>query len=462
MSLLGANAHQLGTAVPAAGKPLIATGHQAWLWHPGILAKDLAMAGAAARLNAGAFHLVVDQDVHDALKLELPVVRDGLLAIETIHLAPADPTIPTGCHSPADPAVVVQRLDQAKHELGDALAADMRPIADAWKGLGACYSLAQQITVVLGRLRAVVPHSKAIPILLATQLPQLPAYQAVVQQMLAEARRCVSFYNQAARDHPDAGVAPLRVERDRVELPLWALQWGRPRACVFADLAGSPPLFVLEDGQPIQPVDRLDPDSANPGGDQYVLAPRALLMTAVMRSVCCEGFIHGRGGGRYDQVTESWWRAWLGRPLAPIWVVSADLTMGFDVPVADAAEWRRAQWWLHHLPHNIDRAVPHDTLDPAQVAEKRRLIDHMDDDRDTARRAAGFNRLHQINRGLARAHPGAFQAAQQRYDRARLGVANQRVAGKRDWCFGLYPLGKLQALAEALGVGVPCGGGLKP
>ena len=78
--------HELASRgiVSAAGSPLIATGHQPWLWHPGILAKDLA-AAEAARLTRGSwFHLVVDQDALDPYKLEVPLNRDGVLVVESL------------------------------------------------------------------------------------------------------------------------------------------------------------------------------------------------------------------------------------------------------------------------------------------------------------------------------------------------------------------------------------------
>ena len=452
---INANARRLGTGVLVGGHgAMIATGHQAWLWHPGILAKDLAMTVAAKRLGAAMFHVVVDQDTHGALQLDLPVVRGNQLSIESVALGPDDPAIPTGCCPPVAADVIINNLMAAKDRLGDGLmegvAVGLDAVIEAFGDPPACETLAQQLTIALARLRArVSAMASPLPVLFVSQLAQLPFYLALLDRMLNDARRCVASYNRAATGRPDAGILPLRVERDRVELPVWLLRWGKPRQRVFADLAGQPAMFTLEDGSPIEP-------SWSAGGgwgegkSGHVLAPRALMLTAVLRRVCCDLFIHGKGGLVYDRVTEDWWRDWLDEELAPMAAVSADLRLDFDVPLSDEQAVRDAQWGLHHLPHNIDRAISMGKQDEQAVAQKRELLAHMDDDRDRHRRAGAFARVHQINHDLVKAHPVMLVKAQQRLEQARIGVANQQIALKRDWCFGLYNPTVLGVMAGAM------------
>src|SRR5262245_22658775 len=53
-------------------QPLIATGHQSELHHPGVWAKNALMHAAAQKLNGQAFHLVVDTDAPKHLHLRWP------------------------------------------------------------------------------------------------------------------------------------------------------------------------------------------------------------------------------------------------------------------------------------------------------------------------------------------------------------------------------------------------------
>ncbi len=82
-------------------------------------------------------------------------------------------------------------------------------------------------------------------------LLQTPPGAALLDAMLQDARRCVRCYNQATLDQPQAGIPPLVIERERVELPVWALRWQGMRQRVFADLADSEPLLTYEDGTPL-------------------------------------------------------------------------------------------------------------------------------------------------------------------------------------------------------------------
>ena len=459
---IAANAHRFGTGQPTHNQSLIATGHQAWLWHPGILAKDLAMLAAAKRLNTGMYHLVVDQDAHEALRLELPVIHDDHLSIETVQLAATDPAVPTGWQPPADPGEIQQNLINTQRRLGDNLAIDLQPIIEAFNNPPPCQTLAQQITVALAHLRE--PYTKnPIPILFVSDLLGMTSYQRLLEEILADATQCVTHYNNATDHYPQARIAKLRVEPDRVELPLWALQWGQPRQRVFADLAGTPPIFVLDNGQPIAPVSPLTPalrttksTPTETHQQSFTLVPRALLLTAVLRQHCCDFFIHGRGGGEYDRVMEDWWQNWCGDPnapntlLAPTATVSVDVQLDLPVPAADTDDLRHAVWQAHHTPHNIDRSIPVDKTKTPIIAEKHRLIEHMNDDRNRQRRAAAFDRIHQINKQLANNHPEIITNSTDQLVQTQIGIANHRIATKRDWCLSFYEPSQLRAINNEL------------
>jgi hypothetical protein len=161
----------------------------------------------------------------------------------------------------------------------------------------------------------------------------------------------------------------------------------------------------------------------------------------------CDLFIHGKGGWLYDRITEEWWREWAGEELAPMAVVSADVRMDFEAPVADRAAVDRAVWWAHHVPHNVDRATH---ADGPLAARKRDILAHMDDDRDPRRRAAAFAELHKINARLVEEHPDVIANARLDLERARTGLLNRQVAMKRDWFFGLYPPEKLEELRRSM------------
>ena len=438
----------------AGDKPIV-TGHQPWLWHPGILAKylaaDAAMAAAGLASDVSLRHVVVDQDVQDATRLALPA-RDGdRLSVHHTRLGPGRVDIPTGCQ----PAVQLE-LDNVP----DAVAVDVTPLREVLseapnsrdatrpRGSAAPHNtpadhdqppLADRLTALLHALMQPLLGRPA-EAFYATRFDAEPWFADELGRLLHDAPSCVNHYNRAvATVGRGAGVAPLSAEPYRVELPLWKLGWMRPRERVYADLADSTPLFTTADGQPF-----------NPDDPAVILAPRALLMTAWIRRRPDVGlFVHGTGGWRYDRITEAWWQAWRQEPLAPMALATADAYLEFDVPVNGRDAVTRAVWRAHHRPHNLDRLPG---LDGPLASEKDILLRHMDDDRDKPRRRTAFRRVHAINEALAATPPGLAALADAEADlvRARLGLHNAAVAARRDWAFPLYPERALHALRDAI------------
>lgn len=424
--------------------PPVWTGHQPWLWHPGILAKYLAadavMSSAGPPADRPArrpFHnVVVDHDAQDALRFAVPVQDGDALRLHRVTLAPARVDVPAGCQPAADSDAVIATL----RTLPGGTAVDVDPVVAAFDAPAAreAESLGRQLWAVLEAL--LCPWLTALPqTVFSSQMHREPWFGDAVKTMLHDAAHMAATYNAAVRAAPQAGVAPLRVEPDRVEAPLWLLAWDAPRRRVFIDLADSTALLTTEAG------DVIDPATA-------WLAPKALLMTALLRrrTEHCGLFVHGTGGGAYDRVMESWWHAWRGEPLAPRAIATADLTLPLSAPVHTRAQLDRAVWHRHHLPHNLDRAPGIADAHPDMAAEKRDLLAHMDDDRHKPRRRAAFDRVHALNAALADAHPDLITDAERNLQRTRTGLRNHAIARRRDWCFALYPDTALQALRQTL------------
>ncbi|MEM9346616.1 MAG: hypothetical protein AAGB26_08360 [Planctomycetota bacterium] len=426
--------------IPRNGRttPTIATGHQPTLWHPGILAKDLAAIAVARHLDGSALHIVVDYDTLGPPILDLPAIDGSRLRADRYALGAPSSTMTRPANSL--PAI---DIDEAAHRLRqwsamhvpESVAAGLTLIADAYQEAGHSRpNQAAQTTAVIDAMRR--PLVGDLSIRNASTI----VTQHFVDRLLDSPVACATAYNRAALTYPEAGIRPLYVGRDSVELPLWA-QHTSDRTPVFADLGDSKPELFTQ-GQ--------DLDISRPDALQH-LRPRAITLSAIMRSEHCDLFIHGTGGGVYDRVTERWWQDWTGEGLAPKAVVSADVYLPFDVPVATRTEYEHAQWYAHHLPHNIDRYIQaSNEAEAALIEEKRRVLDQMNDDRDHRRRAKAFQRIHAINAELRQQHGAMHDAANQQAEEARIGIGNAAVAMRRDWCFALYPDQVLQDLADQI------------
>ena len=413
------------------------TGHQASHWHPGIFAKYLAARQWAQAVGGSVLHVIVDQDVYDPFRVEVPVVIDGKLSTHVIA-AQSDRTTPVLRRSGLKPSQMVALLKAAQDKLGETVLVSLQPLIDAWDAVAIRDNRVQTTAAeVLAELMR--PYCGEAPSVTATQLLQTKQGQTLIERMVQDARRCVFLYNRAAMRYPEAGLRPLAWTTDVVELPLWAIG-PKQRTPVFVDLGDSRRPVLFTQGQPLE-ID-------SPEARGTYLAPRASLLTALMRSAFCDLFIHGQGGELYDRVTEQWWGDWVGQSLAPKVIVSADVHLDFDVHTAGDKELEQAVWLGHNLPHNIDRMGAGDGLDPALLEEKAHIIKGRASDFDKHSRMAARRRLREINAEFAKQQKTRIDAAEQDVSRARLGVANTKVAARRDWSFGLYPSGKLAALQQ--------------
>ena len=427
---------------PDAQRPVV-TGHQQSLFHPGILAKYVAGDVTASGRSSSFAQVVVDQDVYDPLAIALPMRMGDRLSLKWFRLGRVEPDVPPGSQ-PAVAAGIHETLAALPWPVDAAVSRAM--LSEVYQAADGAKTLARQAwrvhEVLMAALGITTPATA-----FACDLLYDEAYAWVMEQLLHDALSCARRYNDAVQQFPGAGIAPLRVEPDRVETPLWRLGWMQPRQRVYVDIADSTPIFVTEDGEPIAAAAWREP------GGPVGLAPRALLMTALLRSPeRCAAFIHGKGGWVYDRITEQWWEAWRGATLAPMTMASADFYLDFDLPVNGRVELERAIWRRHHVKDNVDRALlPGASVDVQElIRNKRELLAHMDDDRDKARRRAAFDEVHRINAALRDAHSEVIDDADIELERARVGVANRAIAQRRDWFYGLYPQEKLDALRDAV------------
>ncbi|MFZ4574544.1 MAG: hypothetical protein ACOYN0_09115 [Phycisphaerales bacterium] len=394
--------------------PAILSGHQAEIWHAGILAKYFAALAAARRFGASAAWIVVDQDTGTPEALHYPgtgwsrrrwqiapTVREDLpLALR----APIRPgALPTDAISPWTTAALARVSSVLAQGEGEA-------------------SLAAQFTQALRTLLG--PSAESVCFIQASRVATTSLYREFVERMLADPARCVEAYNAAAVRHPEAGIRPLRTTSP-IELPLWlvAPELGRP-AATTRSAAGA-------------------------------TLPRALTMTALMRMAGCDLFIHGLGGGAYDKVTDEWIGAWLGAGLAPTAVVTAtryarpeDAGPAPD-PVAAFDALRRAHRARHH---------PVELGDAEAESLKRALLSEVGVASGPAKRTA-YTRMHAVLRDYRERHAPELHDLAAR-GRALSGAAKKgRGGADRTWPFVFLSDAQFAALRSEIDSAFDAGGG---
>ncbi len=394
-------------------RPIVMTGHQAEVWHPGILAKFLAADAAAT--DARAAWLIADQDDNDATTLTIPV-RDarGVLVRERLSLgAAAGPTRPTGAMGPirAEPTT---RNRPALESVARGIDAIGRALDDA-SGEG---TLARQFAAALTSLASA--WLRPAPTIFATELHRTPAFAELIDRMRADPAGAVEAYNRAAGESLEAGVGPLERTAGRIELPLWRIRPEEARTRVYA-----------------HELDGIDPGE---------LAPRALLMTAIVRMALCDLFIHGTGGAAYDRVTERWIGAWLGRPLAPAVLATADVLLPLHEAEVTRGDVAAASWRAHRARHD-----PSLVGEPSLAARKDALVGAIAAaPRSSRQRAERFRDMHEMLASYRTDRREELRRLDRQAGRARQALASREVARDRTWPFPLHDAGAMRALRDAI------------
>lgn len=397
---------------------VVMSGHQAELWHAGILAKAMAAEHVAVKAGGRAAWVVVDQDSNEPCRVPYPAVNaDGRLAgaVWTLSddLQSATTDVPTGSRGAVRKVKRVFPKPAATGPVAVALAA----AADALDARGGEASLARQFAwAAFDLVREALPTPA---LCYASEIARTSLWQRVLDRIDADPAACVASYNRAVAATPEAGLAPLNAAK--LELPLWKLSPGEPRGRVMASTLGRHP--------------------------RENLVPRAILMTGLLRHAGCDLFVHGLGGGAYDQAAERWLAEWLGWKLAPMTVATATLLLPLsEGPLASEAEAARAVWTAHHARHS-----------PGLVGDSwaaRRKAELLDEIRGVKVRGGDpsplFDEMHRLLAGVRKEHANEIAALAAKATAMTDGLAATRVANDRTFPAALHNKTALARLRDVI------------
>jgi hypothetical protein len=294
--------------------PLIATGHQAELYHAGVWVKNAMIHVVAEKLGGSAFHIAVDTDAAKHLNVRWP--GESIPISDEPNLLDA-PWI--GLLAPPSPA----RLDE---------------IAVKLNGATKSWGFEPMLPSVLTSLRRLSMEARDLPsaltnalheldwqlglrhhALLASPLWSSEPFLLFAHALLANADQTAFHYNNALNAYRlEAGIRSntrpmpdLFTSDEAIEAPFWLDDLHthkRTRPSVFLTDRGW--LLKLLSGEEFIFEKNLDGWEAASrlqrwlASTRHRLSPRALTLTMFVRLFLADQFVHGIGGARYDQVTD--------------------------------------------------------------------------------------------------------------------------------------------------------------
>jgi hypothetical protein len=294
--------------------PLVATGHQTELYHPGVWVKNALIDVAAAKLGGQAYHFAVDSDAPKHLHVRWPGGSRPITDDDRLNTAAWSGLL----EAPA-PAYIERLRKTLAEESADW---SFTPVIGEFLD-----SLRRQSLETPGLPAAVTNATHELDwslglrhhAMLTSPLWLSEPYLVYLHHILAQAGPFASAYNAALGDYRERNAIKttarpmpnLRASTDAVESPFWLDDLaGGERDRVFVAVTDRGTQLRLASGATFTFSPSAEGwSTARQLGmwcrrHQVRLAPRALTLTMFFRLMLADQFVHGIGGGRYDQVTD--------------------------------------------------------------------------------------------------------------------------------------------------------------
>lgn len=491
--------------------PLIFSGHQPELFHSGVWFKNFLLSELAAQSGAIGINFLVDNDLCRTPSIRVPsastpqngkpqygvdgrrivhlqTVQTNVIAKSVLYDSPSDAVAwevrPLGSLDVwrEFPRAVKQALLPG---LAEPLLVDAWPDAiDAVKRTGrpglALAEMRHKLEQRIGLETLEVPLS---------QLVSTRAFARFSIQLLSELPRFQDTYN-GQLDHYRAAhhirshahpVPALAQEHSWLEAPWWVYSQASPhRQPLWVRVLDDQLILSDRAGWQATIEGRLDCDNASTQWLELLAAgvclrPRALLTTMYLRLIVSDLFLHGIGGGKYDQLTDAIVREFFGIEPAPMAVASATLhlPLGDSFPpetgheIADLENQRSAERQrLWQLKYHAEQLLPTETKTREnELSGTAGSVPNSEQQQLTVRKGEllanipprgekwrWHREMTSINRRLSELTSGLAEQSRERLEKLATQERQQRILQSRETSFCLFPLEaiapRLQAMAE--------------
>lgn len=462
---------EVGPVDPAA--PLLATGHQPELYHPGVWAKNVAAWGLMRPRGGVAVNLIVDNDVPRSPAIRVPTPTEHGPRVVAVPFDRWNGEVPYEAWAVRDEGTFAEFPGRVRQALAGAVAdpildefwPHVAEVARRTDRIGLRFAVARRrLEAAWGMHNAEVPISRmcqtdAFLWFTASLLAELPRFRQVHNDALRAYRK---QYGIRSRHHP----VPELAGRDGwLEAPFWVWRAEAPRRRpLLARAAGrrielrasgeDAPFLELPlsaDGEACCAVEALRDLPAR----GIALRTRALTTTMFSRLLLSDLFLHGLGGAKYDELSDAIIGPFYGLEPPGYGMLSMTLRLGLpDEPTTPGRlhDLERLRRELIYQPERHLAGPPAPEC-VAALAAKRAAIAGPQDTRE--HRVARFRAIREANAALAAPLAGRLEAVEAERTRLAEGLAHNAVARGRDYAFVLHSRSRLQAAFAAALPGAP-------
>ncbi len=430
---------------PDLNAPVVASGHQPSMFHPGIALKTMALTEISKRLLANTLFISVDFDEFSAETVSAPVKRDGRLVREAHILFPqTGKTVFESAVSPDKESLLFNLRSLANQMEGDMSEKPVTALKRFIAKLETKDLPQDDFTSMAIAMRRVWLDQTTSPYEIPVSM--ICASESFIVYALDIIERIENFttifngnldkYRKAHKLRYKANPFPdLKSEGDWREAPFWVVtDLGRERLYVrkregHSELRG-------EGGGVFSVYD------LKSGGIR--IRPRAITLSMFMRLFVCDYFLHGVGGAKYDSVTDAIIRDFYQITPPAYACVSASISCGikttpFDVSPTELREKLRD---IKMRPEKVAELADYDI---SGLIEKKRELVVMIARQESDKKSIGLS-ISELNTAMGAAFANATCRLNAELEKIVELEKEAQTATARDYPFFLHDPNKIARL----------------
>jgi hypothetical protein len=439
--------------------PIILSGHQPQLFHPGVWYKNFVLGRVARDVGGIGVHLLIDSDLCREVALRVPT---GTMERPTLATVPFDTS---SADMPYEERRIIDR--ELFKSMGARVAAAIRSLVPSplverlWPLVCRSLDFSSNLGEALSKGRHLLEaewrnETLELP---QSQVCQLPEFAQFAAHLFAELPRFRTAYNGALAEYRQAHrlrnrahpVPDLAQSGEWLEAPFWIWSIDDPqRRAVFVRRTKSGIEVTDRDRRTFSLDLTGERDAANAREQLRKCAlngvkirTRALATTLFARLVLSDLFLHGIGGAKYDQVTNLIARKFFGFDLPQYAVVSATLRLPIS-DESDAPPDTRYSQKLRELRYHPERCLSELTQltdverQAAQrlVADKRRWVEITKTPENAHARHLAITKVNEALQPFVESRRIELSQSAEREDARRQASA---TLNSREYSFCLYP-----------------------
>lgn len=336
-------------------KRIVMTGHQPTVFHSGLTFKYETTETFAEQQKAIGVAVVIDSDQGDAGRCLLPAVQTSTAGGQLSRLLCSSTSMAQSSQILAHAGLQsASRIEAISRQFQSALSAldrsgqiqSVRTILQQYAGLSAAGASAAEANLIMRWQHGIGGRLLELPL---TAIAGFPEVMTLTANVIRQTRRFAVAYNnllqvfrQENRVRNPANPFPdLEITDSRCELPFWVVNHeARVRYPLHVETRDDE-TRLMANGEVIDSfAGDITGESLEPLSLQNIqLIPRGALITAFLRLLFSDLFVHGTGGAKYDRFTDELVRAWWNVDLTPFCVASASRYFFKE----ERTEWQRLQ-----------------------------------------------------------------------------------------------------------------------